>query len=137
MVGGTVIEVCSHPTDPERLYVNVGQVPYGKLETCAIWVERTETSEQIQLGDSLWWQGGFAYWTPQANCVPEQIPAAQDLQGGIDYDIKIKRIGYSGVVYPRLRIYRPPSMTAAGDGWCRRLLRLFAFWKRDRRKSDG
>lgn len=87
MVGGKVIEVCDVPEMPERLFVDVADRPYGKVETCAIYVENNETSMSIAIGDSLWWQGRTAYWTPQDH-----------MQGT---DIPIRRIGYSGVKHPR------------------------------------
>lgn len=72
---------------PERLFVDVAAMPYGKVERCAIYVEKNEKSQRIQIGDSLWWQGRTAYWTPQCRTQGEDIP--------------IRRIGYSGVKHPR------------------------------------
>jgi hypothetical protein len=87
MVGGKVVEVCDVPEMPERLFVDVADMPYGKVERCAIYVEKSEQSQRIQIGDSIWWQGRNAYWTPQCGTQGEDIP--------------IPRIGYSGVKHPR------------------------------------
>jgi len=92
MVGGRVIEVCAVKEFPGRLFVDVCDRPYSRLETCTIYVERNETSERIQVGDSIWWQGRNAMWTPQDS---------QRLRAGVDHDIVIPRIGYSGVRHPR------------------------------------
>ena len=82
MVGGVVIETIRLP---ERVWVNVRDRVYER-ETCAIYVERTVDADSIEIGDSLWWQGREAYWTPKA--------------GGFE-DRAIPRIGYSGVERPR------------------------------------
>lgn len=91
MVGGKVIEVCDHPLDQNKIYVNVADRPHRRLEECAIYVVRDSNSEQIEIGDSLWWQGRYAYWTPQSG-TREKC--------GVDYDIPIERIGFSGVSHP-------------------------------------
>lgn len=103
MVGGVVIEVCEHPTDRFKLYVNCADRAYSgqrKPDECAIYVERNETSEQIQVGDALWWQGQSAMWTPQKNRVSAKEANRLELRCGVDFDVKIPRIGYSGVAHP-------------------------------------
>ena len=100
MVGGTVLEVCDHPTDRHKIYVNVGERPYKRIEECAIYVERNANSEKIELGDALWWQGNFAMWTPQTNRVADSEAERRKLKCGVDYDIQIPRIGFSGVNHP-------------------------------------
>jgi len=85
MVGGTVIEACHHPDDPSRIYVNVADKPYSRTQECAIHVEANADSEQIQMGDRLWWQGRLAFWTPADESRVE---------------VKIPRLGYSGVRHP-------------------------------------
>jgi len=84
MVGGTVggIRVLE-----DRIWVNCWDKPYKHIEECAIYVERNADSEQIKIGDSLWWQGRFALWTPR----PEDGR----------HDVEIPRIGYSGVPDPK------------------------------------
>jgi hypothetical protein len=95
MVGGIVIEVCDIPDRPGVLYVDCAERPYSKIQTCAIHVEKNATSDQITVGDSVWWQGRIAYWTPQA---VRATPAGK--RDGKDYDIPIPRVGYSGVPHP-------------------------------------
>lgn len=98
MVGGTVIEVCNAEHRTDAIYVDTADKPAGrtKADTCAIYVERTPESEKIEIGDGLWWQGEWAYWTPQKNRKPGG-------ECGVDFDIKIQRIGYSGVTLPSRR----------------------------------
>ena len=93
MVGGRVIETI---VLPEKVWVNVrdGEPRKSKNNECAIYVEKNAKSHCISEGDSLWWQGGFAMWTPAHK---------RDQKGGkcgVDYDIEIPRRGYSGVNRP-------------------------------------
>jgi hypothetical protein len=44
----------------------------------------------MQIGDSFWWQCGVCYWTPKANANSDYR-----LKDGVDYDIGLKKIGYS------------------------------------------
>jgi hypothetical protein len=86
MVGGIVTQTivladkvwvdCEEPDSPSK---------------SAIYVERNATSERIQPGDTVWWQGGYAMWTPYGT---------NGTRCGKDYDIKIRRIGFSGVKRP-------------------------------------
>ncbi len=96
MVGGRVIEVAEVPGRPEVLFVDCAERAHGRrrCDTCAIYVERNPTSLQIEIGDSLWWQGRLAYWTPQQNRGRDRA------KSGVDYDIAIPRVGYSGVQHP-------------------------------------
>jgi hypothetical protein len=100
MVGGTVIEVCNAEHRSDALYVDTIDKPAGRKhgDTCAIYVERTAESERIEIGDALWWQGAWAYWTPKDN---RRVDGGG--KAGVDYDIKISRIGYSGVTLPSRR----------------------------------
>ncbi len=99
MVGGTVIEVVDLAT---KVYVNCVDKPRGrkKADECAIYVNRTAEAEKIEIGDALWWQGGFAYWTPCCNRHGDEHLDERKLKCGVDYDIKIPRYGYSGVPHP-------------------------------------
>lgn len=97
MVGGTVIEVVDLAT---KVYVNCAERPHGKINECAIYVELNAQSDQIEIGDSVWWQGGFAMWTPQSNRVSDEEAKRRGLKCGKDYDIKIPRLGCSGVNHP-------------------------------------
>lgn len=88
-VGGKVVEVI--PLE-DRIWVNTREQVWYPPEQrwhdgseCAIYVQRTFDAERIQPGDSLWWQGRDAYWTPKDRSVE---------------DMPIPRIGYSGVSRP-------------------------------------
>lgn len=105
MVGGTVIEVADDPARPNVIYVNCADKPRGRriADTCAINVERNADSERIEVGDSVWWQGRWAMWTPQANRVSSEESERRGLKCGKDFDIQIPRVGYSGVKHPSRR----------------------------------
>lgn len=100
MTGGTVLEACHHPKDKTKTYVNVGHRSYKKVQECAIYVARCAESDKIEIGDQVWWHGRFAYWTPQYNCVDALEAKERGLKQGVDYDVKIRRIGFSGVDHP-------------------------------------
>lgn len=96
MIGGVVIETV---VLPEKIWVNCEETQ--STSKCAIYVERNETSERIKPSDSVWWQGGWAMWTPYENIHRAVGPGAlKALRVGKDYDIKIPRIGCSGVAKP-------------------------------------
>ena len=103
MVGGKVIEVLRLP---DRVWVNCWEVLFcGAVTECAIYVVRTEVSELIKVGDQLWWQGRDAMWTPAAHRLPAcdgscGLGPGCASRGGVDYDIRIPRIGHSGVKNP-------------------------------------
>lgn len=105
MVGGEVIDVVRCL---DRVWVNTIE-PQRPNQPCAIYVERNEASERIQPGDALWWQGRYAMWTPAENRVP--MGSRPDHRGGIDYDVRIPRVGYSGVSEPK-----PQGSAAAKEG---------------------
>lgn len=85
-VGGRVLEVLPHKN---RYWVNTQDGAPGT--ECAIFVEKNATSDQIKKGDSLWWQGRDAFWTPAA---------VREGEAEGESDIAIPRIGYSGVSRP-------------------------------------
>jgi hypothetical protein len=92
VVGGAVIEVIKLS---DRIWVNV--VDRQRLDDrCAVYVKRNEVSERIRPNDSLWWQGYMAMWTPRENY------GKHGGRSGVDYDIKILRIGCSGVSRPKM-----------------------------------
>lgn len=99
MVGGTVIEVV-HLAD--RVYINCADFPKDrkKADQCAIYVVRNEVSEKIEIGDAVWWQERLAYWTPITNRCSDEEAERKGLRQGIDWDIEILRIGFSGVRHP-------------------------------------
>lgn len=89
MVGGIVIEVAEVRGRSDVLFVDCRDT--RSRDTCAVYLEKNETSDKIQVGDSIWWQDRVAMWTPSGS---------ERLQGGVDCDIRIPRVGYSGVVHP-------------------------------------
>lgn len=82
MVGGKVEETIILDA---RVWVNCRGTGGERRETCAVYVERNADSEAIKPGDSFWWQGGNAYWTPTD-------------RGRVD--VAIERRSYSGVERP-------------------------------------
>jgi hypothetical protein len=95
VIGGTVSEVVWLE---DRIWVEVvDPSESGRGDLCAIYVRRCTVSEEIKVGDSLWWQGGYAYWTP----FREKLKA--HMRSGFDYDLRIPKIGYSGVARPETK----------------------------------
>jgi hypothetical protein len=88
MIGGIVIETIDCG---DRIWVNCEEE--NTTTHCALCVERNAKSRCISPGDSLWWQSGNAYWTPHS-----YVQGSGN--GGHHYDIKIPRIGFSGVGRP-------------------------------------
>jgi hypothetical protein len=76
MVGGRIVAIRE---EPDRLCVTVADKRYSRHEFCM--VDVAKTSHRLRLGDSLWWQGGQCYWTPDG-----ESPA---------WDVPIPKIGYS------------------------------------------
>lgn len=95
MVGGNVREVLLRE---DRIYVNCGEVGSTHHNRCAIYIERSEQSENVKIGDAMWWQGRNALWTPQEYNGP-LCGGFADGQG-TQWDISLPRIGYSGVHHP-------------------------------------
>lgn len=85
-VGGKVVETI---VLADKVWVNTRERQSG--DECAIYVERTPESRTISNGDSLWWQGRNAYWTPRSGSMKRNPPFT---------DRKIARIGCSGVSRP-------------------------------------
>lgn len=92
MVGGIVKEVLFVGN---RVWVNAKDTTY--TDECAIYVERNANSERIKPGDSIWWQGRMAMWTPAGS-------SGYAERQGIDWDIEIPRIGYSGAYHPAKKL---------------------------------
>jgi hypothetical protein len=99
MVGGVVIGITR---SSKGTHVNVSDCPHypkhkrGKCprpDTCCVYTDEIKISSkqhiEIDLGDSLWWQCGYCYWTPKENI------DKKGNRGGVDYDIKLAKIGYS------------------------------------------
>ncbi len=81
MVGGTVFETIT-VEDKGRVWINCED----KGDKCAIYVEDTAAARCVEPGDSIWWQGEWALWSPRS-CAFR--------------DYKLKRIGESGVKKPK------------------------------------
>lgn len=91
MIGGTVVETI---VLPDKVWINCEE--NDSTSQCAIYVKRTDKARSISPGDSVWWQSGWAFWTPYFRC---------DRTGGKvgkDYDIALERIGFSGVKRPEV-----------------------------------
>mgnify|MGYP001619169969 FL=1 len=107
MVGGNVIETI---VLPDRVWINC-QDKYGTA--CAIYLEKTPKARSVSEGDVIWWQGAWAFWTPAAN----RSPVCKDahpyscLRAGVDYEIKLERIGFSGVKRPNINQAAEPNTT--------------------------
>ena len=84
-VGGKVIETIDTGS---RVWINTEEVLNG--QTCAIYVERTPAALSVSPGDSVWWQGSWAMWTPKDKHGRAYSKA----------DMHLARIGFSGVSRP-------------------------------------
>lgn len=93
MVGGVVVKVVPLM---DKVWVNCEET--DSAQQCAIYVERNDSSLKIRPGDSLWWQGAYAMWTPFEN------RGKPNGKAGVDYDRRILRIGNSGVAYPTMEL---------------------------------
>lgn len=102
MIGGVIIGITHHPKEANSVFhVNTADCPHfpkhprGECpnpHTCCVYTDGLKedgTQADLKIGDSFWWQSGSCYWTPQAN---RTKPNGRD---GIDYDIRLKKIGYS------------------------------------------
>lgn len=84
-VGGVVIETV---VLDDRVWICTRDVLYG--DEVAIYVERTPEARSVSEGDTIWWQGPWALWTPRLGpCGFKPF-----------IDKKLRRIGYSGVPHP-------------------------------------
>lgn len=97
MVGGIVIEVVD--TKDGSTFIDCRDRTYHR-DTCAIYVKTDEKSRRVQIGDALWWQGSKAFWTPAHNRLSEKESKRRGHKCGVDYEIVLHRIGYSGVKLP-------------------------------------
>jgi hypothetical protein len=91
MIGGIVTETIRLA---DRIWVNCVSSEEKSNDHCAIYVERNSQSERIKPADSFWWQGCYALWTPYEN------KGKSGNRPGRDCDIRIPRIGSSGVSKP-------------------------------------
>lgn len=82
MVGGTIVDVVK--VSPQKWWVNcVENFRRNPPNQCAIYLD--PQGERPEVGDSLWWQGRHAMWTPADKS---------------RVDVKLPRIGFSGVSHP-------------------------------------
>lgn len=99
MVGGIVIGV---QRGDDATHVHVADCPHypkhprgecPRPDTCSVYTDekRTDNGESVAIaqGDSFWWQAGHCYWTPKEN------RGKEGGRGGVDYDIQLRKIGYS------------------------------------------
>jgi hypothetical protein len=77
-VGGKVVETI---VLADKVWVNADD----QGDKCAIYVERTPESRTISEGDSLWWHGHAAFWTPSNHAFEDR---------------RLNRVGFSGVSRP-------------------------------------
>jgi len=84
VVGGTIIDIVK--VSDHKWWVNCADnLKRQRPDQCAIYLD--PIGEPVEVGDALWWQGAHAMWTPAA--------------GGRS-DVKLPRIGFSGVAHPHL-----------------------------------
>jgi hypothetical protein len=97
MIGGTVVETI---VLEDRVWVDCEED--NSTSKCAIYVVRNKRSEAIKPSDSIWWQGSWAMWTPYKHRGndPRKPGFVKGRKSGKDYDIRIQRIGSSGVAKP-------------------------------------
>jgi hypothetical protein len=114
MIGGTVLEVCDVPNRPDVLYVNVmdRQSGLATRQECAILVEKNSNSLRIEIGDAIWWQSGYAMWTPQSN---RELEDGTLEEQGQAWGIRVPKVGPSGVRHP-LDVAKSDSKSDSCDG---------------------
>jgi len=105
VIGGTVIETI---VLPDRVWINTQEPP--RARTCAIYVANTAKARCVSEGDQIWWQGQWALWTPACNRKPAcgHKHHYSCSRAGVDYDIRLERIGYSGVSRPVVPVAGSP-----------------------------
>jgi hypothetical protein len=90
MVGGKVVGIAR---GPESTLLHVEDTPYTRPEYLSIRViERRRDNGQpvtIHVEDSVWWQAGWAMWTPATQ---KGRPVGEC---GKTWDIMLPRVGYS------------------------------------------
>ena len=92
MVGGKIVGLIRRPAGPTT--VNVQDTRYSGRDFRAIDLREVRKDNgmpvELSLGDSIWWQGGDAMWTPGPMGRP--LPADRCSK---DWDIHLPREGYS------------------------------------------
>lgn len=100
MVGGRIIGLTE---SAERIHVHVADCCHypkhqvadcPRPDTCCVYTDGTRIDNGVkvnmQVGDSFWWQCGICYWTPG-----EVRDSDGDHRDGKDYDIQLRKLGYS------------------------------------------
>lgn len=105
MIGGVVVDTLvledkAWINRQERYFYNLGKKP-NEYNTCGVYVEKTDKARCVSEKDIVWWQGDYAYWTPRQNRINEEESKKLEHKAGIHYEIKLKRIGFSGVKKPK------------------------------------
>lgn len=97
MIGGIVVETV---IVGDRVWINCEEE--RSSSQCAIYVKNTAKARCVSPGDTVWWQGVRALWTPHFNrgktCDHTHHYSCKRV--GKDYDIELERIGFSGVPKP-------------------------------------
>ena len=75
-VGGRITEIVPHG---DQTWIDT----FDDRTHCAIYIKKTTLP--LKVGDHLWWQGRWAFWTPHDRSMTY---------------VKIERVGYSGVNRP-------------------------------------
>lgn len=92
MVGGHVIGIVR---GKETTLLHVEDRRHGRSDRCGVRCveKRIDNGEQVKisLGDQVWWQSGEIMWTP--------TPCGQGDRCGIDFDIRLPKVGYSHRTY--------------------------------------
>lgn len=93
-VGGTIVDIVE--VSPEKWWIDTidkSDLMHGG-RTCAVYCD--PRPERLQVGDALWWQGGYCFWTPRVE------PDGRS-------DVKLRKIGFSGVSHPHKSRSDPAS----------------------------
>lgn len=87
MVGGVVVGVAINKEE-KTAHVSCVERCYPNDEPTSVRI-RGKFYDVVRPGDSLWWQCGKVYWTPQEN------RGKKNLRCHVDYDIEMEKLGYS------------------------------------------
>ena len=93
MVGGKISIVTELEDSVEVNCVGTGSERYDR---CAIKISKQNHRwKEMKSGDSFWWQGRKAMWTPKENCLYDEESKRLGHKIGVHWDIEFDRIGYS------------------------------------------
>ncbi len=98
MIGGTVVEVIELD---DKIWINCEEESKPKwddknykVNQTAVYVEKTDAARCVENYDTIWWQGEYVLWTPRLTRVNVRNSPK---------DIKLKKIGSSGVKRPSVK----------------------------------